>query len=562
MKKFASPPYFKHLLRFIANYKFCFLICFQLGSTTCFSQNRAGSLLNIVHTSKDDTLKVNALNELFLEFEFADQEKAAEYLKQALETAKKSNFKKGLATTYTYYGYFSEDLGDYPGALKHHISALKTSAEITDKKGIAASYNNIGIIYFNQGNYPQALKHQLMSLKIKEEINDKKGLATTYNSLGNVYSAQGNYPEALKNYFSFMKIEEKLGNKSRAASAYNNIGIIYKRQGNYAEALKHFYDALKIHIELNDKKGIARCYNNIGNVYLQQNNFEGALKNYFASLKIEGALGSKTGIALGSHNIATIYFLQARDEPPSPSRDKKFEEALKNYQIALQIREAMGDKAGIAETSSNIGILLTYKRELESSQVYLIKAQNLSNEIGNKELIKDICKALARLDSAKGDYKQAFENYKLHVLYRDSLYNEETQKKTIQNQLTYDFEKKEAVAMAEHKKELENQQILSDEKSRKQKIVLLLISCFLILVLVFAGLIFRSLRITRKQKHIIELQKDLVEKQKQKVEEQKLIVEEKQKEIIDSITYARRIQQALLPTEKHIDRTLKRLSKG
>jgi hypothetical protein len=81
----------------------------------------------------------------------------------------------------------------------------------------------------------------------------------------------------------------------------------------------------------------------------------------------------------------------------------------------------------------------------------------------------------------------------------------------------------------------------------------------LLLVLFFAGYVFRSLRITRKQKNIIEEQKNLVEQQKQEVELQKFLVEEHQKEIIDSIKYARRIQRALLPTEKYIDKNINRL---
>ena len=44
------------------------------------------------------------------------------------------------------------------------------------------------------------------------------------------------------------------------------------------------------------------------------------------------------------------------------------------------------------------------------------------------------------------------------------------------------------------------------------------------------------------------------------VETQKQKVEEKQKEILDSIQYAKRIQVSLLPTEKYIDKTLKRLN--
>ncbi len=113
--------------------------------------------------------------------------------------------------------------------------------------------------------------------------------------------------------------------------------------------------------------------------------------------------------------------------------------------------------------------------------------------------------------------------------------------------MTYDFEKKEAVANAEHKKELENQNALAEEKSRKQKVIIAFVVCGLLLVIVFAAFIFRSLRLTRRQKTIIE--------------EQKNMVEEKQKEILDSIHYAKRIQYSLLPTDKYIERNLNRLKK-
>jgi serine phosphatase RsbU (regulator of sigma subunit) len=81
------------------------------------------------------------------------------------------------------------------------------------------------------------------------------------------------------------------------------------------------------------------------------------------------------------------------------------------------------------------------------------------------------------------------------------------------------------------------------------------------LAILFAGFIFRSLHITRKQKHIIELQKIKVDEineelhhqnrevlaQRNEIQFQKHLVEEHQKEIVDSITYAKRIQDAILP---------------
>jgi hypothetical protein len=56
---------------------------------------------------------------------------------------------------------------------------------------------------------------------------------------------------------------------------------------------------------------------------------------------------------------------------------------------------------------------------------------------------------------------------------------------------------------------------------------------------------YNRFRVTRKQKAIIESQKE--------------IVEEKQKEIMDSIRYAKRIQRSLLPLESTIEKTLKKL---
>jgi serine phosphatase RsbU (regulator of sigma subunit) len=59
---------------------------------------------------------------------------------------------------------------------------------------------------------------------------------------------------------------------------------------------------------------------------------------------------------------------------------------------------------------------------------------------------------------------------------------------------------------------------------------------------VFSIIIYRSFRITKKQKQIIETQKKLVE--------------QKNKDIMDSINYALRIQQAILPDDKKWNKLL------
>ena len=381
-----------------------------------------------------------------------------------------------------------------------------------------------------------------------------------YNMMGLISFAQGNYPEALKDYFASIKIKEKMGNKPGIASSYNNIGNVYVNQRNYPEALKNYLAALKILKEMcNHKSGsfgtrcrqdIAGAYANIGVIYKEQGNYQEALKNHFLSLKIMEEIDFLPGIAFSYGNIGNVYDLEG-----------DYEKAFKYDLDALKIYESLGEQAGIAGYCSNIGLIFSKQKKYKEAEKYMIRSAELSKEIGFKEILRDAYYNLANLDSIKGDFKGAYKNHKMYILYRDSLDNEETRKKTIQSQMTFDFEKKEAVATAEHKKELENQEILAEEKSRKQKIVILFVVSGLLLVMVFAGFIFRSLKTTRKQKDIIEKQKNIVEMQKLEVEQQKLLVEEHQKDIIDSITYAKRIQQSLLPTEKYIDKALNRLMK-
>ncbi len=89
--------------------------------------------------------------------------------------------------------------------------------------------------------------------------------------------------------------------------------------------------------------------------------------------------------------------------------------------------------------------------------------------------------------------------------------------------------------MIEHQ---EKENALSKEKNRRQKIVIWFIVFCLLIVIIFALFVIKSLKTTKEQKKIIE---------------------EKQKDILDSIRYAKRIQNSLLPNRKYIDKHLNRL---
>ena len=131
----------------------------MLLKTISFGQSsKVDSLINLLTTTKDDTLKVTILNRLFLEFEYTDDVKAFDYLNKSLELCKKSNYQKGLFTTYTNFAYYYEDKSNFHQALTNYTFALKAAEKLSNSIGIGASYNSIGVVYYYLGNYQEALK--------------------------------------------------------------------------------------------------------------------------------------------------------------------------------------------------------------------------------------------------------------------------------------------------------------------------------------------------------------------------------------------------------------------
>ena len=141
---------------------------------------------------------------------------------------------------------------------------------------------------------------------------------------------------------------------------------------------------------------------------------------------------------------------------------------------------------------------------------------------------------------------------------RESITNEATKKASIKNQLKYEYEKRAAadsVKNAEEQKVKDAQLVAQNASLKSEKTQRYALYGGLVLVVGFLIFVFNRFRVTNKQKKIIEEQKHLVDEAFEKLAE-------KNKEVLDSIHYAKRIQVALLPNEKYINRNLHKLNRG
>ena len=466
-------------------------------STVSLSQKNIVDSLKIELTkAKDDTNKVILLNKISREYIngnlFND---ANPILEKSIDLSKKLNFKKGLAHAFHNLGVLHMYQSNYTQAISNYNNALDIRTDIKDIQGIAATNNNLGMVFYEQGDFDKALNYHFKALKSREEIKDKKGIADSYNNIGNIYLFLRNYDEALKKYTSSLRLRLEIQDKYGESTSYNNIALCYYYYKKYDDAISMTKKAITISENLNDKLGLGNNYNNLGLNYYMLKNYPEAIKNYAIAIKIREELGNKSGVAAAYINLGSTYFMQ------------------KN---GFEAKKAM-----------NYGL-------------------NIALQTGNKNWLKQAYKGLYDVDSLMGNYKSAINNYKLYVMYSDSIVNEESDKEIMKSQMQYNFDKKAAadsIKVAEEKKVTAAQ--LKQEKTQRFALY-----GGLALVLVFAGFMFNRFRITQKQKHIIELK----EKETQL---QKSIIEEKHKEITDSINYAERIQRSFLATKELLDDNLK-----
>lgn len=411
------------------------------------------------------------------------------------------------ATALNNKGYFSDHNGKQAEAIDFYNRAIKIRQDIDDKKGLAASYNNIGYVYKSQGNIPLAIDYYNKSLRLQEQSRNAKG-----------------------------EIEDKKG----LAYSYSNLGVIYKDNGDLEKALALYNKSLKLRAEINDKLGMGHSLNNIGFVYEQSGDLVKALEYFERGLKLREETGYKNDIANSLHNVAFAY-----------EKKGEHEKALQYYKRCIVLQEVVNDKHGLSYSYNNLAAIYLQEGKISEALAYSLKGVKLAKELGNPGTISHGAKILSRIYKVKGNQKEALEIYKLYVVMHDSVNNEKNRKASIKSQLKYDYEKKAAadsVRVVQERKVVEAQ--LKQEKTQRYAL-----SGGLVLVVLFALFMVNRFRVTNKQKKIIEEQKKMVEQQKG-------IVEEKQKEVLDSIHYAKRIQLSLLPQEKYIEKILKGRTKA
>jgi len=479
-------------------------------------------------------------------------------LTAALKTAKHDTTRCNLLINIAEYQYGTNPDTVVPLSEKtiqladRNLSKSNNAERKAFLKAKGVSLNNIAAIKADKGNLNSAIDYYLASLKVHTDNQYKPGISDALNNLGIVYDNLGDASGALEYFHKALKIQEELHLIAGLALTLNNIAFIYAVQNEPAKALEYNNRSLKYRIDINDKEGITQSLNNIASIYekfgvpgcnkdketCMNEGLILALSNYKKCLEIQTEIGDKRGMAYSLNNIASVYRKFGDPDFKGTAEEKKangLKLSMEYLKKSLSVHEEIKNNVGIAYGSNNLAQVYIQMNKLNDAFVYSNKSLQLGKQFGYPEIIQRSAATLKKIYMMQNKFKDAFAMYELEMQMKDSSNSLSNQKALITQNTKYEYEKKAAadsIRVYEEKKVINAQ--LKQEKTQRFALY-----GGIVLVGLFGAFMFNRFKVTKKQNDLIQIQKAELQVQKE-------LVEEHQKETLDSIHYAKRIQTALI----------------
>ncbi|MBI2259198.1 MAG: tetratricopeptide repeat protein [Flavobacteriia bacterium] len=416
-------------------------------------------------------------------------------------------------------------------AKNYGLHALRLAEKEGNDSIIAQCYNDLGTVFIRLGDFDKANTYLEECIKIRNKINDKIGVAGVLQKQAVIEEIRGNYQKSLTLNFKVLDIYEKhlSHDQSKIATMYGNISVIFYNIDQNEKALFYNQKSYELGKKINDKQVIGNAYGNYGSIYHKLKQFYKSIDYYRKAISSFAEINNVQGIASCYNNLGNNF-----------STLKQYDSSLYYYNESQKIREQMNDISGLLN-------IHTFKATLyNNTKQYQLAIQSAKEALRIAKILKAIDNQrsaylnLSLSHAQIRDFKNAYLYHKLFVQIKDSVFNSENRKEMTEMLAKYESEKKESqIELLKKNREIQQQ------KSKKQNYVIYSVLFSLVLLVIFTVLLFNRFKFTKKQ-HII-------------IHKQKLLVEEKQKEILDSITYAKRIQTAILPNFENIRSFFKEL---
>lgn len=460
------------------------------------------------------------------EYSYSDVKKTAEYANEALRLSESLSYDEGRAQAYNLLGISARSTAEYEKALTYFKKCLDIRIHNGDTEKEGKLYVNMANVFQDMADYSKAERYYKMALEKAKLVGSSATEIIALTNLAATYQNLADYGKALDCLFHALELNKSKKDPTQDAFIYVNIGLIYQEQLQYKLAEEYDRKGLELFKKLGREDIQANIYNNLGIIYKDQKKYEQALEYYNESMSMYKKVGMEYAGTMLLHNIGSVY-----------AEMKQYDKALQCQSVALS--EALKNNDDYYAGTSYMSMAEVYTATGHDKQAEDCAGKGLEmiKRIGDKNELKNCYITLSNVFSSTGNFDKAFYYEKTALELTDSLNNDALNKRIGQMQAMYEADKKQGeIDLLTKDNEIQGERII------RQRMVNYTVAAGLLLVLVMAFISFRRYQEKKKANIEIMLQKDLIE--------------EKNKSILDSIHYARRIQKALLASDNALKKNL------
>ncbi len=454
------------------------LLCFWVGTVPLYAQKSLSVLERDLKVyTKNDSVKVNMLNDFARRILFNNIDKAINAIEEALTLARQINYPSGEAY------------------------ALRNKAIVQQ------NYRN-----------PEALESMGQAAEIFERINDKKGLIAVLSSMGWAYQNQGDYPKAIDFHYKALLIAENENIEKEKIKIMSTIGYVFVQLGDYNKANKYLSPLYQKALLLKNDDLTSNVCRTLGEYYTKTKQYSLAISNFEKAKIIEKRLENQTGMATLELNIANVMARIDRCQEASVMANRAIAQLTKLDQIG----EAIWGYAvlGRAAICANMP---------DSALIYGRLAHNKAQEIASKEFLREATEILFIANTLKKNTAAANLNQQELMTYDDSLSGQQTMQLVEATNTNYELENQK-IQIELLKKESE----LSVIEAKNQKILFFVMLAGLLAMLSFAFVLIRNNKTQKQNNQQLQLQKEEIENQKQQIEQTLNTLQSTQEQLIQS----------------------------
>lgn len=505
--------------------KFLFAIVLFLVVSTSFSQK------GLQNKELPEWRKY--LNKVYFMM-FTDSYASKLKLDSMMRDAKDRKDKEKIAHTEEVHGLVYLFQNNESSALSVFKKSENYFEAIKDYISLGEYESRKAIIIFNKLKFKEAEKHFLKSIEWMDLQDNKDYVASICYRLGTLYTFDNRQGEAIKMYAKGLKISEATGNKTLIFEGNLKIGTAMLSMTSDEKTGHYLTTANQFALDLKDSVAIANSYYALSNFY--QQNKQDALALLSAQKALNHMQYKVNSPLFGNLAAMMSGILISANKPDS---------ALLFAKRALEQALQDQNKTGVLGARTNIAKAYLLKNEPAKAKEELNSSWDIIRDLGFSATVADAYKVLSEAEFMLKETTQAYDHLNIYIKIHDSIFSSDSKKQIANVEATFQNEKKQMeIESLSKDKALQEEQISMQNKQK------LLMSAGLVIALGFSIFIYRGYKQKKKDNIIIR-------EQALKMEEQKKVVEQRNKEVMDSINYAKRLQEAILPGPFEIASTFK-----